>query len=228
MQYSRTLQISAFSQEDSKSILVGIRHFPINKLALICYDQDRHKAEDFIKNINELLSMEVSISTIYNENIINDTIKRVNEILIESKDYSQILINISPGDKLLSYAILSSAFIYGVKAFSYNPSNDSPIIMPVLNLSYNEIISETKIKILKTIENIGGSIESLEQMEQISSFGKSLLSYHIQGAKDSKGLVALGLLDVERKDRGKISATITSLGKLLIDDGIVDLKINRD
>lgn len=227
MQYLKTLQISAFSQEDVKSILVGIRHFPINKLALICYDYDRHQVEDFINNINELLSLEISISTIDDNNIIHNTIKKVNQILVESKGFDQIMMNIGPGDKLLSYAVLSSAFIYGIKAFSYNAVNDSSFLMPVLNLSYNEIISDTKIKILKTIEEVGGSIESLEQMEHISSFGKSLLSYHIQGTKDSKGLVSLGLLDVEKKDRGKISATITPLGKLLIDDGIVDLKIDK-
>ncbi len=50
----------------------------------------------------------------------------------------------------------------------------------------------------------------------MSGFGKPLLSYHVQGGKDSKKLTALGLLDVERKDRGKISASATTLGKLLI------------
>lgn len=89
-------------------------------------------------------------------------------------------------------------------------------MMPVLKLSYSEIISEAKIKILKAIEQAGGIIESLEQLEHLSGYGKHVLSYHVQGGRDSKGLASLGLLDVERKDRGKISASITTLGKLLI------------
>ncbi len=88
--------------------------------------------------------------------------------------------------------------------------------MPVLKLSYNEVISDAKIKILKAINNAGGIIQSLEQLEQISGYGKPLLSYHIQGARDSKGLADLGLVDVEKGDRGKISAKLTVLGKLLV------------
>ena len=91
-----------------------------------------------------------------------------------------------------------------------------PLLMPVLKLSYNEIISEAKIKILKAIDSVGGIIESLDHLEQISGYGKPLLSYHVQGAKDSKGLADLGLVEVEKGERGKISAKLTTLGKLLV------------
>jgi hypothetical protein len=46
--------------------------------------------------------------------------------------------------------------------------------------------------------------------------GKPLLSYHVQGGKDSKGLTDLGLIEVERGDRGKIMVILTTLGKLLV------------
>ncbi len=47
--------------------------------------------------------------------------------------------------------------------------------MPVLKLSYTEMISESKIKILKAIdEAAGGYVESLEQLESISGYGKPL------------------------------------------------------
>src|SRR5439155_13169582 len=92
-----------------------------------------------------------------------------------------------------------------------------PLQLSILNISYNEIISETKIKILKSIyNNAGGFVESLEQLEGISGFGKPLLSYHIQGARDSNGLADLGLLEIEKGERGKISARLTTLGKLLV------------
>ena len=91
-----------------------------------------------------------------------------------------------------------------------------PLLMPVMKLSYNEIVSEAKIKILKSISDAGGVIESLEKLEQISGYGKPLLSYHVQGGRDSKGLADLGLVDVEKGDRGKISARLTMLGKLLV------------
>ncbi len=70
--------------------------------------------------------------------------------------------------------------------------------------------------VVHKMADAGGVIESLDQLEQISGYGKPLLSYHVQGAKDSKGLADLGLLEVEKGDRGKISARLTTLGKLLV------------
>jgi hypothetical protein len=124
--------------------------------------------------------------------------------------------NVSSGDKLIGCAALSAAFINGIKAFGMDTTGTMPLLMPVLKLSYNEIISEAKIKILKSIDSAGGVIGSLDQLEQISGYGKPLLSYHVQGAKDSKGLADLGLVEVEKGERGKISAKLTTLGKLLV------------
>lgn len=52
--------------------------------------------------------------------------------------------------------------------------------------SDNEIISDAKKKILIAIDSAGGSVESLDQLEKISGFGKPLLSYHVHGSKDAK------------------------------------------
>ena len=141
----------------------------------------------------------------------------VNDILnLHAKEFDQVLLNVSSGDKLIGCAALSAAFINGIQAFGMDDTHTVPLLMPVLKLSYNEIISEAKIKILKSINTAGGVVESLDQLEQISGYGKPLLSYHVQGAKDSKGLADLGLVEVEKGDRGKISAKLTTLGKLLV------------
>jgi len=151
------------------------------------------------------------------ENVVRDTMERVNEILnLNGKEYQQVLMNVSAGDKLIGCAALSSAFINGIMAFGMDSTHSLPLLMPVLKLSYSEVISAAKIKILKAIDSIGGTIDSLDQLEQLSGYGKPLLSYHVQGAKDSKGLADLGLVEVEKGDRGKISAKLTTLGKLLV------------
>jgi hypothetical protein len=135
---------------------------------------------------------------------------------LNGKEYQQVLMNVSAGDKLIGCAALSAAFINGIMAFGMDSTHSLPLLMPVLKLSYSEIISDAKIKILKAIDSIGGTIHSLDQLEQVSGYGKPLLSYHVQGAKDSKGLADLGLVEVEKGDRGKISAKLTTLGKLLV------------
>jgi hypothetical protein len=89
-------------------------------------------------------------------------------------------------------------------------------MLPILKLSYNEIVSDAKIKILQAIDSSGGAIESLEELTKITNFGKPLLSYHIQGNAESKGLVQLGLVDVERLERGRSRIVLNTLGKMLI------------
>jgi hypothetical protein len=213
----KTIQIATFGSDGQDGIALGIRSFPIHKLALICFSSDKHNAEQFSSKIRSVLGLPVTINIVTKENVIRDTMERVNEILIlNGKEFQQVLMNISAGDKLIGCAALSAAFINGIKAFGMDETGSLPLLMPVLKLSYSEIISEAKIKILKAIDSAGGIVDSLDQLEQVSGYGKPLLSYHVQGAKDSKGLADLGLVDVEKGDRGKISAKLTTLGKLLV------------
>ena len=216
-QHLRTLQISTFGSDGQDGIALGIRSFPVHKLVMICFDSDKNKAEEFSKRIRSVLGLPVTINLVTKENVIRDTMERVNEILnLNAKEFQQVLINISSGDKLIGCAALSAAFINGIKAFGMDSTHTVPLLMPVLKLSYNEIISEAKIKILKAIDSAGGVVDSLDQLEQASGYGKPLLSYHVQGSKESKGLADLGLLEVEKGERGKISTRLTTLGKLLV------------
>jgi hypothetical protein len=213
----RTLQIATFGSDGQDGIALGIRSFSVHKLALICFNSDKNRAEDFAKKIKSVLGVPITITIVTKENVVRDTMESVNEILnLHAKEFEQVLLNVSSGDKLIGCAALSAAFINGIQAFGMDDTHTVPLLMPVLKLSYNEIISEAKIKILKSINTAGGVIQSLEQLEQISGYGKPLLSYHVQGAKDSKGLADLGLVEVEKGDRGKISARLTTLGKLLV------------
>jgi hypothetical protein len=212
-----TLQIATFGSEGQEGIALGIRSFPVQKLAFICFDTDKNKAEEFARKIKNVLGLPITINLVTKENVIRDTMERVNEILnLEGKNFQQVLMNVSSGDKLIGCAALSAAFINGIKAFGMDSTKSMPLLMPVLKLSYNEIISAAKIKILKTIDGIGGTINSLEELEQASGLGKPLLSYHVQGGKDSKGLANLGLVEVGRGDRGKMIINLTTLGKLLV------------
>jgi hypothetical protein len=217
MSQIKTLQIATFGSNDQDGVALGIRSFPVHKLVLICFDSDKNKADEFSNKIRSVLGISIAITLVTKENVVRDTMERVNEILnLHGSEFQQVLMNVSSGDKLIGCAALSSAFINGIKAFGMDSTHKNPLLMPVLKLSYNEIISDAKIKILKAIDNAGGGIGSLEELEQLSGYGKPLLSYHVQGGKDSKGLADLGLVDVEKGDRGKISAKLTVLGKLLV------------
>jgi hypothetical protein len=212
----KTIQIATFGSEGQEGIASGIRNFPVHKLALVCYSEDKQKAEEFARKIFGVLGVRATVNVVTRENVIRDTMERVSEILArEGKDYQQVLMNVSSGNKLIGCAALSAAFVNGIKTFGMDESG-MPLMMPVLKLSYNEIISEAKLKILKAINDQGGSVESFEQLEQASGFGKPLLSYHVMGSKEARGLAELGLLEVEKGERGRVSTKLTTLGKLLV------------
>ena len=197
----KTLQIATFGSDGQDGIALGIRSFSVHKLVLICFGSDKNRAEDFARKIKSVLGVPTTITVVTKENVIRDTMERVNEILnLHGNEFEQILLNVSSGDKLIGCAALSAAFINGIQAFGMDETHTVPLLMPVLKLSYSEIVSEAKIKILKSISDAGGVIESLEQLEQISGYGKPLLSYHVQGARDSKGLADLGLVEVEKRE----------------------------
>ena len=116
---------------------------------------------------------------------------------------------------MIGCAAITAAFVNGIVAFATMPDG-SPVLMPVMKLSYSEIISEPKIKILAAIKKLGGTIDNLTEISKITDFGKPLLSYHIQGSPEAKGLVQLGLVDSERLDRGKNRISLNTLGRMLI------------
>lgn len=210
-----TLQIATFGVEMREGIAAGIKSFPVHKLVLICYDSDKQEADEYARKLRNVLGMPVTILVVGRESVIRDTIERVGEVIgTEGKNFQQMLMNVSCGDKLIGCAALSASFINGIKAFAMDPTG-APLLMPVIKLSYSEMISEPKMNILKAISRVGGVIESLEQLEQASGYGRPLLSYHVMGSKDAKGLADLGLLEINKGERGKISAKLTVVGKLL-------------
>ena len=155
----KTLQIATFGDDDQDGIALGIRNFPIHQLILICYSSDEAKAIEYSKKIETIIGIGSEIILVQKENVVKDTIERVNEVLLKkSMEYHQILMNVSSGDKLISCAALSSAFINGIKAFAMDHGHSIPLLLPVLKFSYSEIISDTKIKILKSIDSIGGMV----------------------------------------------------------------------
>jgi len=211
----KTLQIATFGQ-DKEGILAGIRNFPIHKLILLHYKDDMKLADEFAGNLRSTLGILITLRLISQPDIIRSAMEQVSQIIRdEGPNYEQVLINVSAGDKMIGCAALSCAFVNGIKAFA-SDMEGNPMLLPILKLSYNEIISDAKIKILQALDKAGGSVESLDDLARQCEFGKPLLSYHVQGSAESKGLVNLGLVDVERLERGRTKITLNTLGKMLI------------
>jgi hypothetical protein len=85
-----------------------------------------------------------------------------------------------------------------------------------MRFSYIEAITAPKIEILRAIDRSGGRIESLEMLSSIMNYGKPLLSYHIRGSRDNRGLESLGLVEIERGKRGRLQVKLTPLARTLL------------
>jgi DNA-binding transcriptional ArsR family regulator len=208
-----TLQIATLGP-DTDPVLVGIRTLPVHKLYLVHLETDRQIAQKLRSDLSSVLKVEVETHAIPNNDILTHVLEGIAGILSKEKEnYEDVIFNVTSGEKLLGCAALSAAFVNGLKAVAI--MNGEPMMLPVLKFSYDRLVSQTKLDILKALQKKGGEVESLEELKELTGYGKPLLSYHIQGAEDSQGLVDLGLVEVKRGDRGRSIIQETTLGRLL-------------
>ncbi len=211
--YAKTLQIATIG-EDPQKVLVGVKYFPVHKLSLLCLEEHKAIAEKTSISIKRALDIPVDIYSVNGDLIERSLVTVLNILERDREKFEDIIVNVSGGDRLLSCALISAVFINGLKAF--HVLNGVPAMLPVLKLGYREMISKSKLHILKSIHEAGERIGNLRELSRITGYGKPLLSYHLNGSVDSKGLIELGLVKVEKGKRGGSKISLTTLGKLLL------------
>ncbi|MGI0042982.1 MAG: hypothetical protein ACRD47_04655 [Nitrososphaeraceae archaeon] len=219
---TKIFQIATFGTFRTGNILTGLKIYPSQKLALICYDHDNTNAKRFVKVIRSIdENIEIILCLTPRQNIIENVFGNIGRIVgSEINRYQRILLNVSSGDKSLSYAVLSAAYIKGIETFMLNSNfSNSLIVIPTTKFYYDRIITKINLRILNSIAGAGGVIYGLDRLQQISGLMKPLLSYHINGRDNTKGLIDLGLVWVENKkhENGTIVIVrLTAIGKLFV------------
>ncbi|MGH9987186.1 MAG: hypothetical protein ACRD8W_24835 [Nitrososphaeraceae archaeon] len=217
---TKIFQIATFGTFRKDHVLIGLRMFPTHKLALICYDHDITMAKLFSDRVRSSgKNIEVSLYSITRPNIMESVFEHVGRMIaLEKNRFQRILVNVSSGDKSLSYAVLCAAYIRGIETFMINPNcSNSLNVIPTPKSHYDRIITKTNLKILNSIASAGGVIYGLDRLQQISGLVKPLLSYHLHGRNNTKGLIDLGLVRIESKkyENGTIVVVrLTAMGKL--------------
>lgn len=222
----RIFQIATFGAFCADAILIGLKIFPPERLVLICYDHDVTNANRFLKAISSVdEKIEVVICLISGQNVIESVFGHIGRAVgsqSHTKRFQRILINVSAGDKSLSYAVLSAAYIKGIETLVINPNiSKSLTIRPMPESYYNKIITKADLRILNSVARAGGVVYGLDELQRSSGLIKPLLSYHINGRENTKGLIDLGLIWVENKriENGTISVVrLTAMGKLFTTD----------
>jgi Family of unknown function (DUF6293) len=208
----RVLHIATVG-EDTTPILVALRDLPVTKLVLLYTEEARPLVDDLKQRLSGIL-VPVDAYLVQGDPI-SHVMKLAGQILQEEGHrYDEVFFNVSSGSKMLSCAGLSAAFVHGIKAIG--ATKDGIFYLPVLKFSYSELLSEPKLGILRAVRDSGGHVDSLADLESKVGVEKSLLSYHIRGGKESKGLQELGLVSVERREYGRLSVQLTDLGRLVL------------
>lgn len=208
----RILQLATIG-DDNDPIKIGIREFPVSKLILIHDPNDKDKAVA-LKAELEVLKLEVELRDLKN-NAMMDMMEIVARILTEEElKFDDIYFNVTGGTKIMSCAAISASFVNGIKAF--HVADGKPMQLPVLRFRLQELISESKFALLRALQKAGGSVESLNDLSKHAKVEKSLLSYHIRGGRDSKGLEELGFVEIDRGSQGRLVISLTPMGRLIL------------
>jgi len=212
----RTLQVAVLGGSED-AVLVGLRNFPAHKVILFAPRESMSQAESLVGKLTTMLRLPVEVMTLKDSSI-STMLEEVSQVMRkESGAFQDFIINVGSADKHLTCAGVTAAFVHGIRTFDV--LGDQPIMLPVMNFSYAQVVTEPKMEILRTIERSGGDVESLEKLSVLSNFGKPLLSYHIRGSEEGRGLEGLGLVEVERGKRGRLRVKITALGRTLLSAG---------
>ncbi len=209
----KTMQIATVGK-DTDTVLTGLRNVPAHRLDLLCLTKDQAHVVKFATNLEQTLKIDVEVRTI-SGNIVDSVLEEVAKIAKQYKrHYDDIILNVAGGDKTLTCAGVSAAFFNGLKAFHL--MGETPVLLPIMKVNYSTVLSDAKKNILQAIRELGGKTNNLGELSEQSGYGKPLLSYHVWGDDESKGLVDFGLVEAERKRRGRLQIKLTTLGRAML------------
>jgi hypothetical protein len=213
----KTMQMAILGGNEA-AVLVGLRNFPAHKLTLLSTNDSLKQAKELLKKLIEILKLNVDVKPLKDATVVT-MLEAVREVLQdEARGFQDFLINVGSAGRRENSAGVAAAFVHGIKAFDV--VGEQLVVLPVMNFSYTQAVTEPKMKILRAIELSNGDVESLEKLSVLSNYGKPLLSYHIRGSEEGRGLEALGLVEVERGKRGRLRVKLTALGRTLLSASI--------
>ncbi len=192
------------------SIYLGVREFQIERIVLVTPNEFLDKSNK-VKVDLEKFKIPVDIREVENKGW-EAMFARLSHI----KDIytgKEILVQVSTGDRDTQCAATSAAFVNGFKAFSV--VHDEVMLLPVLKFSYYKLLTDKKLKILKSLQDKKECCSSLDELSKKIEMSLPLISYHVNGTLKSDGLKQLGLVEVVSK-RGKVDISLTTLGKMLV------------
>ena len=194
-------------------VMTGVGAFHVTKLILLTAKEHLPQAKQVQKTLAPL-KVETEVHILKGDPIM-EMLRIVTNILAEERGkYDDIYINVSSGTPALNTAALCAAFVNGAKALGVQ--DDKPFPLPILRFSYYDLVSEGKLAVMRALSKAGGQVGSLQELSERSGVEKSLLSYHIRGGRENKGLEELGLVSIRKGAQGRLSIRLTAMGNMIL------------
>lgn len=189
------------------ALFVGIREFPTKKIVLLAPGEkmtDARALEERLKPFR----LPVTIIELRG-NMIEAMFDVLASLKKSEGNDESIVVNVATGDRMSTCAALSASYVNGVKAFSV--VEDKILMLPILKFSFSKMIAEKKLEILRALSDGLLSFEELSKRVKVSS---PLLSYHLNGDRETDGLIEIGLVEyLEEEKKGK-KVSLSTMGRL--------------
>jgi DNA-binding transcriptional ArsR family regulator len=189
------------------AIFVGIREFPTKKIVLLAPPEkmgDARALEEKLKPFR----VPVSIIQIKG-NMIETMFDVVASLKKAEGDDDSIVVNVATGDRMSTCAALSASYVNGIKAFSV--MDDKIVALPFMKFSFSKLIAEKKMEILRALSDGQLSFDELSKKVKVSS---PLLSYHLNGDRETEGLIEIGLVECLAGEEKSKKIALSAMGRL--------------
>lgn len=207
----KTIVAPINSESNEKTVLMPVREFPTERMIFLASPDGMVKAEEFSKQLDKLGITASTVKVNPGGNPWEDYFVSIADVL-EGQERENIVINISTADRISQCALTNAAHVNGIKAIAVFETH--VMVLPILKLSYSNILSPKKLGILRELHKSRCS-SSLENLAKATGMSLQLLSYHINGSAKSKGLSELELVDTE-ETKGRVQVCLSTMGRLFM------------
>jgi len=191
-------------------LFATLKEFPTSRMIMLYSPEGFEKAEGFSSDLKKL-GIESNLVKVDGNNPW-DAYFRATVDACKGIPRNDVVINISSADRIPQCAMTNAAHVNGLRAVAI--LKDRMIMLPILRMSFSNVLSEKKMRILEALE--GSCIGSLEDISRKTGMSLQLVSYHINGTPKSQGLKDLELVET-KEEKGKVRVCTSAMGRLFMD-----------
>ncbi|MDH2900631.1 MAG: ArsR family transcriptional regulator [archaeon] len=194
----RVVQIAPVG-DNLDALFVGLREFPTKKIVLLAPTDKMADARELEKRLAPF-KLPVTIIELKGSSILEKMFEVVAGLKkeesfsrenVDPKGEDNVIVNVATGDRISTCAALSASYVNGIRAFSV--VEDHVMLLPMLKFSFNKLISDKKMEIIKALADVES--RSFEELAKRLKMSAPLLSYHLNGDRETSGLIELGLVE---------------------------------